>query len=398
MKRTATDVEAKKMRFEMAYAGWTEGCLTQEEAAELLGVCPRTFQRYIARRQEDGEGFVLDRRVERAFERGAPLDEVLALAEDYKDNCLGWNVRHFHSRYRREGGQRSYNWVRLKLQGAGLVEKGRPRGRHRLKRERKPLVGMMLHQDASTHEWLPGHRCDLVATLDDATGEIYSMFLCKQEGTWSSFRGVRETIEAKGLFCSLYTDRGSHYWKTPKEGGKVDKSNPTEFGRAMAELGVEMIPAYSPQARGRSERAFRTLQDRLVKELAAEGIADMAAANRYIQETYLAAYNAEFRKEPQESGSAFVPLFDPARLDAVLCERYERTVGGDNCVQFENMRLQIPANRHRLNYVKAKVRVLRQEEGELSVYHGPRLLARYGPDGALLDGRAAGKRRDRAVA
>ena len=397
MKRTATDVEVKKMRFETLYEGCRGGRLTQVEAAELLGVCPRTFQRYLARREEDGESFVLDRRVERAYERGAPLDEVMRLCEDYKQRYGGWNVRHYYAHYQRGGGERSYNWVRQKLQQAGLVEKGKARGKHCRRRERRPMPGMMLHQDGSPHEWVPGQMWDLIVTMDDATGEHYSMFFCEQEGTWSSFRGVRETIAAKGLFCSLYTDRGSHYWHTPKAGGKVDKTNLTQFGRAMQELGIEMIPAYSPQARGRSERVFRTHQDRLVKELAAAGVTDMAAANRYIQEVYLPHHNAEFGCAPQEAGSAFVPLLDTA-LDIILCEKHERTVGADNCVQFGGRRLQIPADRHRLNYVKVRVRVLRHDDGGISVYHGPRLLARYGSDGGLLDAPQTSHRRNRVAA
>ena len=390
MKRTATSVKRLKAMFETTYGGWRRGSLTQEQAAEMLGVCPRTFQRYAARREEEGQDFVLDRRVERAYERGAPLDEVLRLRDDYRDGHQGWNVRHYYSHYRRKGGQRSYNWVRQKLQQVDEVKKGRPRGKHRMRRERKPIPGMMLHQDGSTHEWLPGQMLDLIATLDDATGEHYSLFLCKQEGTWSSLRGVREVLEAKGLFCSLYTDRGSHYWHTPKAGGKVNKKNPTQFGRAMAELGIGMIPAYSPEARGRSERVFRTHQDRLVKELVAVGAADMAAANRYIQEVYLPRYNEEFACAPKEEGSAFLPLLDTA-LDNILCEKHERQVRGDNCVEFGGLLLQIPANRHRMNYVRATIRVFKHEGGQLSVYHGPLLLARYGPNGRLLQGQERSK-------
>ena len=385
------------MKFDMVYEGWTDRRLTQRQAAELLGVCTRTFQRTIDRREADGPDFTLDRRVEAAYERGAPLDEVARLLEDYRDGHQGWNARHYHAHYRRQGGKRSYNWVRQKLQAAGLVDKAKPRGKHRLRRERKPMPGMMVHQDGSTHEWVPGQVWDLIATLDDATGECYSLFFCEQEGTWSSFRGVRETLEAKGLFCSLYTDRASHYWHTPKAGGKVDKANPTQFGRAMAELGIEMIPAYSPEARGRSERPFRTHQDRLVKELAKAGITQMDAANRYLLDTYMPAYNAEFGHEPRQAGHAFVPVLDTA-LANILCEKHTRVVGRDNCIQFDGKRLQIPADRHRLNYVKVKVKVLRHDGGRLSVYHGPRLLARYGPDGGLLSEAESNHRRDRAAA
>ena len=248
------------MLFEDVHSVWTERRLTQEEAARLLGVCPRTFRRWSARYEADGIEGLRDRRLSRASHRAAPVDEVMRMVDRYRTRHEGWNVRHFYSWYRRDGGTRSYGWVKDHLQKAGAVPRSKGRGKHRKRREPAPWPGMMLHQDGSDHAWVDGARWDLIVTMDDATNEHYSMFFCEEEGTWSSFRGVRETIEAKGLFCSLYTDRGSHYWDTPAAGGKVDKDNPTQFGRAMARLGIEMIPAYSPEARGRSERAFGTHQ------------------------------------------------------------------------------------------------------------------------------------------
>jgi len=242
---------------------------------------------------------------------------------------------------------------------------------------------MMLHQDASTHQWVPGCYWDLVVTMDDATNEHYSMFFVEQEGTASSFQGIRDVIAAKGLFCSLYTDRGSHYWHTPEVGGKVDKVNLTQVGRALKQLGIEMIPAYSPEARGRSERMFATHQARLVKELALFGITDMDTANRYVSEQYLPAFNAEFMQPAMEEGSSFVPCI-ASQIDDILCEHFERVVGKDNCVSFERLKLQIPQDRVRMHYVKVKVRVLRYPHGELAVLHGPRLLARYSADGQPL--------------
>lgn len=242
------------------------------------------------------------------------------------------------------------------------------------------MLGLLLHQDGSTHEWVPGQHWDLIVTLDDATNEHYSMFFVKEEGTLSSFQGVRDVIAARGLFCALYTDRGSHYWQTPEAGGKVDKVHLTQFGEAMKRLGIEMIPAYSPEARGRSERAFATHQARLPKELALAGITGMAAANRYLDEAYRPAFNREFAHPAREEGSAFVPFLG-ANLDDHLCEQHERTVGKDNGVRFENLVLQIPADRHRRHYVKVKVRVHRYADGRLAVFHGPRCLAIYTADG-----------------
>ena len=383
MRRTGLLQEIRKMRFEEAYAGWNEGRLTQAEAGLLLGVGERSLRRYLVRYEEDGLDGLIDRRLEQIGQHRAPVDEVLALTEQYQSRHSGWNVKHFHSWYRREGGARSYTWVKKQLQEAKLVPKAEKKGTHRKRRERSPLPGLMIHQDGSTHEWIAGQRWDLISTMDDATSEHYSMFFVEEEGTASSFRGVREVIEARGLFSSFYSDRGSHYWHTPEAGGKVDKANPTQFGRALAHLGIEMIAAYSPEARGRSERAFGTHQGRLPQELALAGITDMAAANRYLQDVYRPAFNAEFAQPAPADGSAFVPWIGGC-LDDILCEQYERTVGADNCVRFENLILQIPADRHRCHYVKAKVHVRRHANGELAIIHGPRKLADYTREGTLI--------------
>jgi len=380
MKRTELLQEIRKMRFEEAYEGWNAGRLTQAEAAQVLGICERSFRRYLVRYEAEGMEGLIDRRLEQVSNRRAPVDEVMALTEQYRSQHLGWNVKHFHSWYRRSGGTRSYTWVKKRLQGVKLVPKYEKRGAHRKRRDRSALPGMMIHQDGSTHEWVAGQKWDLIVTLDDATSWHYSMFFVGQEGTLSSFRGVHEVITARGLFSSFYSDRGSHYWTTPEADGKVDKENLTQFGRAMKQLGIDMIAAYSPEARGRSERAFGTHQGRLPQELALAGITDMEAANRYLREVYLPAFNAEFAVPALEQGSAFVPWIGGC-LEDILCEQYERTVGNDNCVRFEGLILQIPADRHRCHYVKARVRVNRYASGALALFHGPRGLAYFTPDG-----------------
>ncbi len=371
------------MRFEEAYEGWNKGRLTQAEAAQLLGVCERSFRRYLSRYELEGLEGLLDRRLEQASNRRAPVDEVMALTDQYRSRYRGWNVKHFYSWYRRASGARSYTWVKKHLQEAGLVRKATKRGSHRKRRERSALPGMMIHQDGSTHEWVSGQKWDLIVTMDDATNEHYSMFFVEEEGTASSFRGVHDVIEARGLFSSFYSDRGSHYWYTPEAGGKVDKANPTQFGRALRHLGIEMIAAYSPEARGRSERAFGTHQGRLPFELAAAHITDLEAANRYLRDIYKPAFNAEFACPAPEEGSAFVPWVGNS-LGDILCEQYERTVSADNCVRFGGMILQIPADRHRCHFVKAKVRVHGYINGNLAVFHGPRKLADYNQEGKIL--------------
>lgn len=374
--------EVRMKRFQEAYDGWSEKRLSQEEAARILGVSDRTFRRYVERYDDGGMEALHDQRITRASHRRAPVDEVMTLTERYRTRHTDWSARHFHTWYKRDGGTRSYTWVKTRLQEARLIKKAPRRGVHRKRRERAPLPGMILHQDGSTHEWVPGQKWDLIVTMDDATSEHYSMFFVDEEGTRSSFRGVGEVIRAKGLFSSLYTDRGTHYWHTSEAGGKVDKNNLTQFGRAMAQLNIGMIPAYSPEARGRSERAFRTHQDRLPKELAFYGITDMEAANRYLQQTYLPAYNTEFSQPSFEEGAAFVE-WGGVHLDDILCEQFDRVVGRDNCVSFEGMKLQIPPDRHRCHYIKAAVKVHRYLDDTLAVFHGPRKLAGYDSNGIL---------------
>jgi len=368
------------MRFEEAYEGWSVGRLTQAAAAQILGMCDRSFRRYLSRYEAEGLEGLIDRRLEHISYRRAPVDEVMALTEQYRSRHSGWNVKHFHSWYKREGGTRGYTWVKKRLQEAKLVPKADKRGAHRKRRERSALPGMMIHQDGSSHEWVAGQKWDLIVTMDDATSEHYSMFFVEQEGTASSLRGVQEVIASRGLFSSFYSDRGSHYWHTPEADGKVDRDKPTQFGRAMGQLGIDMIAAYSPQARGRSERAFGTHQGRLPQELALAGITSMAQANHYLSQVYLPAFNAEFAQPAMEQGSAFVPWIGGC-LEDILCEQFERTVSADNCVRFEGMILQIPADQHRCHYVKARVRINRYASGALALFHGPRGLAYFTPQG-----------------
>jgi len=270
----------------------------------------------------------------------------------YETRYTGWTVKHFHERWHTEhGGTRSYSWTKKTLQAAGHVARAPRRGAHRKKRPRKPLPGMMLHQDGSTHEWVSGCQWDLIVTLDDATTEIYSAFFVEEEGTLSSLRGLREVIETQGLFSSLYTDRGSHYWHTDEAGGRVDKTRLTQVHRALQQLGVTLIPAYSPEARGRSERAFRTLQDRLPKELALAGITEMVTANQYLARQFLPAYNQRFAVPAPEAGTAFIPWIG-THLAEILCVQDERVVAKDNTVRYQSLSLQIPQDPHRFHDVK----------------------------------------------
>ena len=304
----------------------------------------------------------------------------------YREEYADFTVKHFHEQLQKRHG---YTVTRLALQAAGLVKPAPRRSAHRKKRPRRPLPGMMLHQDASRFAWVPGdaHQYDLVVTLDDATSEIYSAFLVEEEGTASTSRALAEVIATKGLFCALYTDRGSHYFRTPEAGGKVSSQHLTQVGRALAQLGIEHIAAYSPEARGRSERLFRTLQDRLPKELRLVGAATLDAANRHLAETYIAEHNARFAVPAEQAGTAFVPDSKGAARN-ILAIQEERYVGNDNTVKWRRLSLQLPPSRLRPHFVRAKVRVHEYPDATIAVFLGPHRLADYDQNGRLLEPRA----------
>ena len=295
MRRTEQVQGLRLMKFEEVYGRTHRGGLSQAEAAEVLGVSERTFRRWRDRYEAEGADGLYDRRLGRLSARRAPVDEVARVLELFDTRYWDFTAKHFHEKLVADHGfKRSYNWLRLSLQAHGRRRAAPRRGAHRRKRPRRALPGMMLHQDGSSHEWVPGRWWDLIVTMDDATSDIYSAFFVAEEGTMSSFQGVSEAIRAKGLFCSLYADRASHYWNTPEAGGKVDKVAPRPRSAAPWRSSASSFPAYSPEARGRSERMFGTLQKRLPQELRLAGITDMVEANRFLKEVFLPQHNARF--------------------------------------------------------------------------------------------------------
>jgi transposase len=373
------------LKFRSVFGRWKRHELSQLEAAELLGIGERTFRRWCGRDRDGGDAGLLDRRMGKAAANRVPVDRAAAIEALYRSRYTGFTAKHFHEHLVRDHAFTwGYTWTKVFLQSRGLLETAPRRGAHRRKRPRRPLRGMMLHQDASRHVWVADQpACDLVVTLDDATSAIYSAILVPEEGTASTFAGLQEVFTAHGLPCSLYTDRGSHYFHTPVVDGKVSKTVLTQVGRALAQLGVEHIAAYSPEARGRSERAFRTLQDRLPKELVLAGITTVEAANTYLRTTYVAEHNARFAVAAEQIGSAFVPV-PGTDLAEVLCHQEERVVGNDNTVVLGRVRLQIPPSPLRAHYVRATVKVRRYQNGSHAVFHGPRCIGRYDAQGASL--------------
>jgi hypothetical protein len=346
------------------------------------------MKRWKARYERNGYDGIFDRRMRGPSPKRAPMKELGAILNLYRTQYMGFNVTHFHEKLKEHHDiTRGYTFVKTALQTAGLVDKVRSSGKHRKKRPRKPLIGMMLHLDGSLHEWipdLPGRFFDLLVLLDDATGEIYEMELVDEEDTLSCMRLLRDSIAKQGLFCSLYSDRASHFFLTPKAGEKVLEGHLTQIGRALMELGIRPIPAYSPQARGRGERMNGTLQGRLPNEFRLHGIKTKEAANRFLKEHYIKEHNGRFKVKAEESGSAFVPVHPHIDLDLIFSIKSERTVNHDNTISFENLTLQIEPSELRVSFAKCRVMVHRRLDHTLSITFGPHLLGRYDAQASLL--------------
>lgn len=353
------------------------GSLQWYEAAEIIGVSTRTMRRWKYRYEQYGYDGLLDRRTQRPSPKRVPMETVEEVLRLYREEYADFNVSHFHEKLKEDHQiDLSYEWVKKALQGTGLISQGTRRGVHRKKRARRPLKGMMLFCDGSPHEWmplLPGQKQDLVAFIDDATSEVYSAHLVDEEGTMSVLFGLKEIVEQEGLFCSLYTDRGSHFFHTPKAGAAVDKSKLTQVGRALAQLGIEHIPSYSPQARGRMERMFGTWQGRLPQELRKANITTMEQANEYIREVFIPWHNKALSVKATEPGTAFVPAQN-TDVDAILCVQHERVVQNDNTVSLGRRVLQVEPSEWRVSFAKSRVKVCEHLNGLLSVRMGPRIL------------------------
>jgi transposase len=357
--------------------------ITWFQAAEIIGISDRHMRRWRERYEEGGFRGLFDRRRGKPSPKRVPMAVLERVLELYREKYFDFNLRHFHEKLASEHRiGLSYSWVKGVLQGAGLVARGRQRGVHRKRRPRRPLPGMLLHIDGSRHQWFQDERWyDLIVILDDASSEIYYAQLVEEESTVTVMVGLREVIERKGVFCALYSDRGSHFWLTPKVGGKVDPHRLTQVGRALREVGIRMIPAYSPQARGRSERSFGTWQGRLPQELRLHKIGSLDAANVFLREHYIAEFNRRFQVAAAQRGNAFLAC-RRRDLDLVFSLQFERAVNRDNTVSFQNLSLQIEAVRWRATLAGCQVTVHQHLDGTLSLTHGPHLLGRYTAEGA----------------
>jgi transposase len=356
--------------------------ITWWQAAEILGLSDRQMRRWHWRYREYGYDGLIDRRVGRPSPKRVPLALVEQVLGLYQEKYFDLNVRHFHEKLREQHQIRlSYTWVKKALQGAGLVRREGKRGVHRRRRERRPVPGMLLHIDGSRHRWFQDDRWyDLLVILDDATSEIYYAQLVEEESTLTVLRALREVIEREGIFCALYSDRASHFFWTPRAGGKVDAGRPTQVGRALQELNIRMIPAYSPQARGRSERGFGTWQGRLPQELRLQGIRTLPQANQFLREHYVAEFNQRFGGPALQSGKAFLPC-RRKDLDVVFSVQQQRVVNRDNTVVVGGKVFQIEPTRWRGTLAGCSVTVCEHLDETWSIRYGPHIVGRYTAQG-----------------
>jgi transposase len=354
--------------------------ITWLQAADIIGTSPRQLRRWRQNYQEYGYDGLLDRRKSQPSPRKIPMDVAEKVLQLYREQYKGYNVSHFHEEITRDHDvEASYSWTKSLLQAAGLVAKSKSRGTYRRRRPRKACTGMLLHIDGSEHRWFRHPRDErqcLIVLLDDATSEILYAKFEPQETTKACLDGIFHVVQAHGTFASLYTDRASHFVYTPKAGKKPDRSKKTHLEQVLDALGIELICAYSPEARGRSERMFGTLQGRLVNELKRASISSYEAANDYLQKVYLPRHNKRFSVAAQEPISAFLPTVG-INLPRIFARRHSRKVNRDNTIDFESTTYQLPKERHLATLAGRKVEVRKHLCGKIEVLSSQRLIAEF---------------------
>jgi transposase len=355
------------------------GKLRWWQAAEILGVTERTMRRWRWRYQQHGYDGLYDRRKGKPSPKRVPLETVEQVLGLYQQEYADHNVRHFHQKLVQEHNLRlSYSWVKAALQGAGLVSRVRSRPPHRQRRPRRPLPGMLLHIDGSEHAWFQDERrYDLLTVLDDATSQIYYAQLVEEESTRTVLAALREVVEQQGLCGSVYSDRASHFWVTRRAGEPVDSDRLTQVGRALKQLGIRLIPAYSPQARGRMERNYRTWQGRLPQELRRAQIRTLTEANHFLRQRYITEFNQQFAVPASQPGTAFVRC-RRRDLDWVFSLQHPRTVNQDNTVVLDRRLFQIPKTRWHL--AGGVVTIHEHLDGRVSIRYGPHLIGLWQAD------------------
>lgn len=351
------------------------------QAAEIMNISGRQMRRWKNRYEQQGYDGLYDRRKKYPSPKRVSFNTLERVLRLYREKYFDFNISHFYDKLRNHHNiTLSYNWVRLALQGAKLVKKRTRRDKHRKRRPRKPLIGMMLHMDGSPYDWFgDGIDYDIVALSDDANNRLYDIEIVPEEDSRTCMSLLKNTVEKHGIFCSLYTDRASHFFLTKKAGETVAKDHLTQVGRALAELGIKQIPSYSPQARGRSERLNETLQGRIPQELRLRKIKTLKEANKYLKTEYLKEHNKRFNVKPEEQGTAFVKLPKDTGLDRIFCFKHERTVNNDNTISFNNRVFQIGPSQLRISFAKCKVTLYEYLDSSIAIGYGPHILGYYPP-------------------
>jgi len=383
-KRVAREVR-KMTRYEILLKT-TAGRLSWTQAGEILGLSPRQMRRLRAEYEEHGiDACCEDKRGGHSRRKRIREETVAELCRLKRDEYADYSMQHFYEKLTDvHGVEISYTWMKHILQESGIVEKTRGRGKYRRQRDRRPMRGMMLHIDGSTHEWIPRiPKQDLIAVLDDADGTLLYARFFEEEGTMSTFAAIKAVLQKQGRFCELYHDRGSHYGRTSKAGERPDEEQNGQVTRALKILGIRQIFGNSPQARGRSERAFGTLQGRLPQELRTAGIKTYEDANVFLEKEFIRAFNRRFTVKPALPESVFVPIAG-LDLDLLLSIQHERLVKNDNTLSFKGVTFQLPSTKNRSHFVRCPVLVHELTNGKLTVSYQGERIADYSRDGEMI--------------
>jgi transposase len=362
------------------------GQINWMQAAEILGMSDRQLRRWRGRWEAHGYDGLFDRRRQRPSPKRVPVAQVEAVLRLYRARYFDFNVKHFVEKLHEEHGiELSYTWVKTALQTAGLVKRAPKRGAHRKARPRRPLPGMLLHIDGSSHRWIPAlkRNLDMIVVFDDATSEVYYARLVEEESTSTVMAALKPVIQQRGLFCALYSDRASHFVYTPKAGEPPDRSKKTQVERALEQMDITLIAANSPQARGRCERLFGTWQGRLPQEFRLRGIQSVDEANAFLTDWIQSGHNVRFTVKAEQVGTAFLP-YTGSELDKIWSHQEERIVANDNTVRYHTRALQVPQQTFRFSLARCRVLVCEHLDGTLSLYYGPHRLGRYDAAGTLM--------------
>ncbi len=358
------------------------GSISMNEACILIERSHRTVYRLLSRVEQEGIRGVIHKNRDRKSPKKIPVELECRILELVNSELSDINDTHLKELlFEREEIKIGRETLRRLLRSNGIKPKRRRRSKkYRRRRERKESFGMMLQIDASVHDWLEGRgpRITLVGVIDDATGRVWALFV-ESESTWAYLELMRKVFRSNGVPLSLYSDRHTifHSTREPTVIEQLQALRPlTQFGRAMEEMGVAIIKAWSPQAKGRIERLWGTFQDRLIVEMRLAEINDLNQANKFLV-GYLRKHNKQFSVKAKSPVSFFRKAPKAKELDTVLCIKETRTVSNDHTISFEGLALQIPPSRKYASIAKQKVQVLQLRNKSLAIQYKGKIIVRF---------------------